>query len=71
MRSVADLGLARVTESGVVFMTGRPVTFRYVRNTQKSPNLGARFGQDIEPQVTTSSMSRSPARSRQAGSPVP
>lgn len=45
----ADSELAEVTEYGVRFMTGTPVTFRYVRNTEASPNFGNRFQQDIEP----------------------
>ena len=36
-------------ETGRVFETGKPVSFRYVRNTKKAPRLGAEFGQDIEP----------------------
>ncbi len=44
-----DLELATSDEYGVHFETGAPVTFRYVRNTEKSPNLGAKYGQDIEP----------------------
>lgn len=36
-------------EGGLLFETGRPVTFRYVHNDEKAPKLGARFGQDIEP----------------------
>jgi hypothetical protein len=31
------------------FKTGVPVTFDYIHNTQKSPNMGSRFGQDKEP----------------------
>ena len=31
------------------FETGKPVTFDYVHNKEKSPYLGSRFGQDIEP----------------------
>lgn len=44
-----DLELATSAEQGVHFETGVPVTFRFVRNTEKSPRLGSRFGQDIEP----------------------
>ena len=29
--------------------TGRPITFDYIHNTKKSPNMGAEFAQDIEP----------------------
>jgi hypothetical protein len=39
----------RVEEYGVVFETGRPVTFRFVRSTEKAPYFGSRFQQDIEP----------------------
>lgn len=31
------------------FETGKPVTFDYAHNKEKSPYLGSRFGQDIEP----------------------
>lgn len=44
-----DLALAAVIEQGVRFETGAPVTFRYLRNTEKAPFMGSRFGQDIEP----------------------
>lgn len=44
-----DLELATSDEQGIRFETGVPVTFRFVRNTEKSPNFGSRFGQDIEP----------------------
>jgi len=48
------LALATVTETDprfgtVVFETGRPVTFTFIRNTEKAPNMGSRYGQDIEP----------------------
>lgn len=43
-----------VTERGfsgelVTFVTGRPVTFTYVRNTEPSPYFGPQFQQHIEP----------------------
>lgn len=38
-----------VTEYGVIFTHGQPVTFTYVRNTWKAPYYGSRFQQDIEP----------------------
>lgn len=31
------------------FETCKPVTFEFIRNTEKSPFLGSRYGQDIEP----------------------
>ena len=43
------LDLCTSREYGKVFETGRPVRFRFVRNTEKSPRFGTRFGQDIEP----------------------
>lgn len=43
------LQLRTVEECGVRFETGVPVTFEFVRNTEKAPNLGPRFQQDIEP----------------------
>lgn len=50
--SVVDLHAltpVAVTEYGVRFDTGVPVTFRFVRNTERAPHFGARFQQDIEP----------------------
>lgn len=44
-----DLDLCVSREYGTVFETGRPVRFRFVRNTEKSPYMGERFGQDVEP----------------------
>jgi hypothetical protein len=44
---VFDLAVA--DEYGVRFETGVPVTFHFIRNTEKSPKLGKTFGQDIEP----------------------
>jgi hypothetical protein len=44
-----DLELATSDELGVHFETGVAVTFQFLRNTEKSPRFGARFGQDIEP----------------------
>jgi hypothetical protein len=32
-----------------VFETGKPVTFPFIHNTERAPNMGARFGQDVEP----------------------
>ena len=44
-----DLGLAEVTEQGIRFSTGEPVTFRFLRGTRPAPNLGSKYQQDIEP----------------------
>jgi hypothetical protein len=48
-----SLGLASVTEYGVHFRTGTPVTFPYMRNTEGAPKLPKhiqpQYGQDIEP----------------------
>lgn len=44
-----DFFVGEVKEGGVTFTTGTPVTFNYIRNTEKSPKMGSRFGQDIEP----------------------
>ena len=43
------LALCRVREHGIVFATGKPVRFKFARGTEKSPNFGPTFGQDIEP----------------------
>jgi hypothetical protein len=48
-RGALKLELAVSDEEGVHFETGVPVTFRFVRNTEKSPHFGGTFGQDIEP----------------------
>ena len=43
------LQLRVVEECGVRFETGVPVTFEFVRNTEKAPFLGSRYQQKIEP----------------------
>ena len=48
-KDLSQLGLASVVEDGVSFKTGQPVVFAFYRYKQKTPNLGSRFGQDIEP----------------------
>lgn len=45
----ADLAFASVIEQGVLFETGTPVTFRFLRNTEKSGYFGSTYQQDIEP----------------------
>lgn len=45
----AALALVEVEDQGRHFKTCEPVTFRYVRNTEKAPYFGERFQQDIEP----------------------
>lgn len=42
-------GLAEATERGSEFKTGQPVTFEFIRNTEKAPDMGERFQQHIEP----------------------
>jgi len=37
------------TSGGIDFETGKPVSFEFIRNTEKAPDMGSRFGQDIEP----------------------
>lgn len=44
-----DVELASTDEYGVHFETGVPVTFPFIRNTEKSSHFGAQFGQNIEP----------------------
>ncbi|MFA5053089.1 MAG: hypothetical protein WC565_03460 [Parcubacteria group bacterium] len=46
---IRSVGLAELNEYGRKFSTGAPVTFEYLRGTEKSPRLGSRFQQDIEP----------------------
>jgi hypothetical protein len=36
----------------LIFKTARPVTFTTLKNTEKSPQLGSLYGQDIEPTGT-------------------
>lgn len=48
-QSLGTLGLCRCVEHGTVFETGLPVTFPFIHNTEKSPQMGALFGQDVEP----------------------
>lgn len=43
------LALTSITEDGIRFETGVPVTFAFMRNTVKAPKSGAEFRQDIEP----------------------
>ena len=49
MKLSSKLALCRVREFEVEFATGKPVTFAAIRNTNKSPNFGPIYGQDIEP----------------------
>lgn len=48
-RDLSDLGLAQADEGTAHFETGVPVSFVYIRNREKSPHMGATYGQDIEP----------------------
>lgn len=42
-------GLTKVVEHGVPFETGKPVSLRFIRNTERSPHFGPTYQQDIEP----------------------
>jgi hypothetical protein len=42
-------GQTETTEQGSDFSSGQSVTFEFIRNTEKSPDFGPRFQQDIEP----------------------
>lgn len=46
---VRGLTLVELDHEGKLLKTGEPVTFDYIRNTEKAPYLGERFQQDIEP----------------------
>lgn len=48
-RPKLDLPYTTATQQGRHFETGVPVEFRYVRNTEKAPDMGERFGQHLEP----------------------
>lgn len=41
--------LDAVTDQSIRFETGKPVSFPFARNTEKSPYVGATYQQDIEP----------------------
>lgn len=43
------LQFAKVNEYGVRFESGVPVTFEFMRNTERSPYFGSTYQQDIEP----------------------
>jgi hypothetical protein len=51
--AVSDLALASVTENGIRFTTGQPVTFPFIRNTERAPKLRAgtrdAYQQRLEP----------------------
>ena len=47
--ALENLPFCSVVEAGRKFKTGKPVSLKYWRNTEKSPYYGSRFGQDIEP----------------------
>ncbi|MFA4870992.1 MAG: hypothetical protein WC623_22525 [Pedobacter sp.] len=44
IKSLAELKLVVISEGDALFETGKAVTFKYIRNNEKSPH-----GQDIEP----------------------
>jgi hypothetical protein len=62
---------AKANEYGAHFETGVPVTFRFLHNTEKSPSVGARYGQDIEPHgrylLHNPNPKRTPPRSWETG----
>ncbi|GAF88393.1 unnamed protein product, partial [marine sediment metagenome] len=40
---------APIDDEAVIPESGKPFTFSFVRNTQSAPDVGSRFGQDVEP----------------------
>lgn len=44
-----QLHFATANDQGVQFVTGKPVTFTYVRRNEGAPNFGSLYQQDIEP----------------------
>ncbi|MCP4244663.1 MAG: hypothetical protein GY772_29320 [bacterium] len=46
---LGGLPFREATEHGVSFVTGKPALVRFVRNTQKAPNIGTTYQQHIEP----------------------
>src|SRR5574342_727513 len=49
MKRLKNLHLCRVVDQGKTFATGVPVSFEYTRNTERAPNFGPQYGQNIEP----------------------
>ncbi len=49
MTDVDELAPVVIDEYGTLFVTGIPVSFGFVRSTEKSPYFGSRYQQDIEP----------------------
>lgn len=45
----APEGANRYGKEEVKYETGKPIELSYIRNKEKSPNMGERFGQHIEP----------------------
>jgi hypothetical protein len=70
-KTVLDVELAQADEYGAHFETGVPVTFKFLRNTEKSPYIGASYGQDIEPHgrylLHNPDPARTPSRSWEKG----
>ncbi len=48
LESESQLPLSSVTEQGIVFKTGVPVTFAYIHGTDKAGQHGSVYQQDIE-----------------------
>ena len=44
-----NIEFSTANEQGVQFITGKPVTFKYLRGKEKAPNFGPLYQQDIEP----------------------
>ena len=44
-----SLTLASVKSQGILFKTGKPVSFTVIHNKEKAPYMGSRYQQDIEP----------------------
>lgn len=62
-----------VTSETVIPKEGEPFVFSYIRNTEKAPNMGNRFGQDIEPTgkyMTIGSPNRAQGKNFETGSLV-
>jgi len=44
-----NIEFGTANEQGIQFVTGKSVTFKYLRGKEKAPNFGPLYQQDIEP----------------------
>lgn len=68
-RKAAEKAATKRAKKAPVFKTGQSVTFDYIRSTVRAPDMGARFGQDIEPAGRYMNVAYPAARGKQFGGP--